>query len=435
MNDKRFTSTTALTETYTALDNVLHLSGAFPAENKPSIFHYTSTEVLDKILSNACFWASNIYYLNDAQEYREGLRRLKKVVEGAPAHNTVMRECLEELLEESPNAWEGLYTISFSLQEDSLQNWITYAKESGVCIELDRRIMAEQSTVPPVLRLEQEPRGDGFIRPIDCAKCFHPVDYQNKLSYETISRAFQACYAVTQDIAQKAEEEFPWEENRLFLKRFLRLLATYHKQQGFYGEHEARLSFFPLSADEDLVTEPPNGDFSLNETDIKYFRQSSGVLRPYLEIYFLRLPEGIHACPITSVTVGPGGHQQAVFDSLVHRLEYGVCKLWKFSDKEKENLLKRYLDGCLSTLDSLSPDERLKTARALAQKWAFSAGYVVKSCEVTSDVAVRLCADSAPPRPDEVPKEIRPILSRLSLDHYLSPHGVWVKKSKISYIF
>ena len=42
------------------------------------LYHYTSTAVLDSLLSNATFWASNIYYLNDASEFQTGIEALKK---------------------------------------------------------------------------------------------------------------------------------------------------------------------------------------------------------------------------------------------------------------------------------------------------------------------------------------------------------------------
>ena len=41
--------------------------------NKVVFYHYTSTEVLDKILETATFWASNLYYLNDSSEFKAGI--------------------------------------------------------------------------------------------------------------------------------------------------------------------------------------------------------------------------------------------------------------------------------------------------------------------------------------------------------------------------
>lgn len=417
-----------LVEAYHALSEAL--SGSSEPEETSSVYHYTSTQVLDKILSTACFWASNIYYLNDAQEYLEGLNRLTDIIKSSDSPNKTMLECLQELRTEAPGTWEGLYTISFSLQSDSLQNWITYAKESGVCIELDWQIMTDENSD---LLLKERARCGDVIRPISCTRCLHRIRYSENLTYKEICSAFISCYAAAKDKAKTETEEFPWDANRSYLKRFLQLLASYHKQSGFDGEKEMRLSFFPLSADEDLSN---CLDSKQNEAEIKYFRQNNGVLRPYLEIYFYCMTHDKNVCPITGITVGPGGHQQTVFDSIVHRLQYGICKLWEYDRDKKASLLKHYLEGCLNTQEgtTVKPEE---LTRALAEEWAARAGYSVLTCDVNVEktVTVELGDRFDSLNPYHPRESIKNTLAKLSREHYLSPQGIWVKKSKIPYIF
>lgn len=428
MNDKRFSSMVELTEAYYALSEALNK--ASEPKMISSIYHYTSTEVLNKILSTACFWASNIYYLNDAQEYLEGLNRLTNIIKNSSPPNETMLECLRELRTEAPGAWEGLYTISFSLQPDSLQNWITYAKESGVCIEMDWQIMTNASS--GLLLKERARRGD-MIRPINCSHCLHRIRYDENLTNEEIGSAFISCYTAAKNKAGMDTENFPWDSNRPYLKRFLQLLASYHKQSGFNGEKEIRLSFFPLSADEDLSDCP---DPIQNEAEIKYFRQSNGVLRPYLEIYFYCMAEDANACPITGITVGPGGHQQAVFDSIVHRLQYGACRLWKYDRDKKACLLEHYLEGCLNTREGTTT-ELEKLARALAEEWAVRAGYSVQNCKVSAEktVSIKLVDRHGGANLHQPSESMKATLAELAREHYFSPQGIWVKKSKIPYIF
>lgn len=433
MERKRFASTVELTETYSAVTRALELHSK--QEDKAfdgGIFHYTSTEVLDKILSTACFWASNLYYVNDAQEYLEGLRRLEEALSDVRDKNPVMWNCLRELRREHPNAWEGLYTISFSRTEDSLQNWITYAKESGVCIEMDvRTVTGDGEDISPLL-LKQKPHSGDAIRPIKASNCFHQILYNNTLNYDLISQAFRACSAAKLDKSEALEDEFQWKENRLFLKRFLRLLASYHKQEGFNGEREVRLSFFPLSADEDLCADI--NDPAQSEAEIKYLCQRSGILRPYLEIYFFDWLNNKDACPITAITVGPGGHQQTVFDSVVHRLQYGICKLWTFDREKKETLLKRFLEGCLPQIQKKEDQERI--IPTMAREWADRAGFFVKTCEVEGkSVSVELSEDPPHTSLCDISEKDEEPLAALLRDNYLSTQGVWVKKSKIPYIF
>lgn len=432
MKRKRFSSTVELAETYSALTRALsRFSKPKDEEQRGGVYHYTSTEVLDKILSTACFWASNLYYLNDAQEYQEGLHRLEATLSASQGKNRVMWECLQELLGESPNTWEGLYTISFSRVEDSLQNWITYAKESGVCIEFDASVITGYGKDVSTLLLKQKPHNGDSIRPIKASSCFHQILYDSSLDYDSISKAFRSCYDAKYDKAKTQETEFNWEENRLFLKRFLQLLASYHKQDGFYGEREVRLSFFPLSADDSLCSDMD--DPSKSEVEIKYFRQGSGVLRPYIEIFFFDLLNDNEACPITAITVGPGGHQQMVFDSIVHRLQYGICKLWSYDCEKKKELLKRYLEGCLHQIEE---GERPHIIEALAKEWADRAGYSVRSCTVENEVvSVTLSEELSNVSSCDISEEEKRVLARLLRDNYFSTQGVWVKKSKIPYIF
>ncbi len=432
MERKWFASTVELTETYSAVTRALERHSQQEDNTfDGDIFHYTSTEVLDKILSTACFWASNLYYVNDAQEYLEGLRRLEEALPDVQDKNPIMWNCLRELRREHPNAWEGLYTISFSRTEDSLQNWITYAKESGVCIEMDVPTVIGDGKDISSLLLKQKPHSGDAIRPIKTSNCFHQILYSGCLDYGLISWAFRACYDAKLDRPETQEKDFPWKENKLFLKRFLRLLASYHKQEGFNGEREVRLSFFPLSADEALCSDI--NDPAQSEAEIKYLRQRNGILRPYLEIYFFDWLNNKEACPITAITVGPGGHQQTVFDSVVHRLQYGICKLWTFDREKKETLLKRFLEGCLPQIQK---EEQEHMIRLLAREWADRAGFFLKSCDVKAkNVFVEL--SEGPPHSSlcDISEEDEEPLAALLRDNYLSTQGVWVKKSKIPYIF
>ena len=36
--------------------------------------------------------------------------------------------------------------------------------------------------------------------------------------------------------------------------------------------------------------------------------------------------------PLKSITVGPSGSQQSVFDSIVHRIKYGETKVYDYSN-------------------------------------------------------------------------------------------------------
>lgn len=117
--------------------------------HKTRLYHYTSTAVLDSLLSNATFWASNIYYLNDASEFQTGIEALKNAFSKSfdadeielEECRKICEECIDNIEEWNGYTWPGIFSVSFSIKEDVLNQWITYAKEGGVCIEFDSKIM------------------------------------------------------------------------------------------------------------------------------------------------------------------------------------------------------------------------------------------------------------------------------------------------------
>ena len=112
------------------------------------IYHYTSTEVLDSLLTEATFWASNLYYLNDSSEYQTGIKFLEDIFteeirddDEIEKQRLFCMECIREIRELDGYTWPGIFSISFSLEADVLNQWLTYAKEGGVCIEFEKEIM------------------------------------------------------------------------------------------------------------------------------------------------------------------------------------------------------------------------------------------------------------------------------------------------------
>ena len=77
------------------------------------LFHYTSVTVLDSVLEHAQLWASNIFYLNDAEEYYRGISFLLGKYDSAKYKN--VKQIIEEIRNENGFSSEGVFSISFSL--------------------------------------------------------------------------------------------------------------------------------------------------------------------------------------------------------------------------------------------------------------------------------------------------------------------------------
>lgn len=438
MRHEAFACSESLNGCYSALGDVFRR-----AEIPPKIFHYTSAEVLDKILSNACFRATNLYYLNDSKEYLQGLNDLMAAANATAEKNPVIEECIDELRHSGCNTWEGLYTISFSTEGDNLQHWITYAKESGVCIQLDSDIMARRSLggdthgEQRLLLLQKGAKGTP-VGSISCGNSLNPIAYNDHLKLDELENAFINYHNSNYGNASaEPEQESFWRENKPALKRFLQLAASFRKTKDFSGEHEVRLSFFPLAEAPDDVSDAPE------EVEIKYHCMPSGALRPYIDIFFFSVPERTYGCPIRSITIGPGGHQQVVFDSTIHRLKYGNCRLWNFGPRKKAEFLDEYINLCSAFAQNLlidnyaTPDTSHQIIEELMnylrEEWAYRAGYHVTVDDTGRCSLEKREKTSCPSLGDNA--ILKRVLSQVFNNYYLSVEGILVKKSDCSYIF
>ncbi|MDE5590026.1 MAG: hypothetical protein K2J60_12970 [Acetatifactor sp.] len=101
------------------------------------LYYYTTAETMKYILTQGDIYATHISYLNDLEEYVNGLRELREIFanreqgDGKPA-NIINDDIYEEAIREIPQ----IYSISFSKEADLLSQWYMYARESGVRLGL-----------------------------------------------------------------------------------------------------------------------------------------------------------------------------------------------------------------------------------------------------------------------------------------------------------
>lgn len=421
-----FISEINLTEYYDAIGSLESPNSAKKALSK-GVFHYTSTEVLNAILENACFRASHLFYLNDSIEYKLGLRALQKVFQ----EDELIKTYLSELVLYDGQQQAGIFSISFSDEPDVLQQWTTYAKEAGVCIELDKEVIFQSSNPTFFLEMRNEEGGSYHVG----AACFRKLIYSSgnaedigMLTADKIKFAFAKAIKRTrkgyEDIVESQKEVIDgiWESEKTLALQFLQLLASYFKEIRFQGEAEVRAAFLPA----EIMGSP---------VEVKYFRQKTGVLRPYINIFFRRdyakergirnVGDPIYAeeCPIKSIMVGPGGKQDYVFNSVVHRIKYGKIKVWKYSDEQKKNILMDFVNGCFDDdeVAKMAVEIKDEIYNYIVQKWI-------------DESKSKISVDKKPVH-EEVRQRAMEIAKNYLKNNFLSSHGIWVKKSSLSYIF
>lgn len=428
------------------------------SEEAIHLYHYTSTEVLDKILHNAAFWASNIFYLNDSSEFKAGIKAIREKVEKWKEEEPkrIVKGYLDEVEKYDGQNWQGIYSISFSTLYDKLQQWTTYAKESGVCIELDYNIIQDGLKSPRLLLKEKSANGK-YIHASENYNGFGGLAYGDsgigkngrRKTEDALFRDFvKICRKLKWEDDKKTSEETQkiWIDREKEAKRYLSLAASYYKEQGFQGEGEVRISFFPLQERNALTGE-------MERAEIKYRQLKDGILRPYIEVYFFQGTDKTPRCPIKSITIGPSRKQQYVYDSVVHRLKYGQVNVWRYPLEERFEMLKQYIMACINFL-SEEDEENMALVneiyRRIVEQWCESCDDVtveIKKREVKKQsrfldlrgakilFGVYDTSGESPSELENIRKKAENIIREFKKNEFLSKHGIWVKKSKNSYTY
>lgn len=398
--------------------------------------HYTNTDVLDALLKGCTFRASNLFYLNDSMEYYEGIRRLtSKIIK---KHPMFINECNDLLLENRRGELnEGVYTISFSQEEDLLSQWITYAKESGVAIELDYNLINENEWYGFEKSAQEGTKDD--CNDWNSLLCFKLA--YNILNIDYREDSYYSGFRLLDDL----------DTNVNFIEKSM-YIASFLKKKDFSAEKEVRLSVLPMFIDIKGTKK---------KAKINYYRMGErGILRPYIDItfgYCKREEAADYFCaclPVKTITVGPAGNQQTVFDSIVHRIRYGNPQIYDYKNDDvymKRNIIryiaevlrwlsrKNYIESnfCYSEeaiykmssindlISYIEDDEDKEFALSIV-------GAIVEEIERKLQKSVDYFDKS---QYAMLPPSDEFILQEIKNDFFFSKEGLLIKKSKIPFIF
>ena len=187
------------------------------------------------------------------------------------------------------------------------------------------------------------------------------------------------------------------------------------KHPGFSQEGESRLIFRPFKKKE--------LDNSITHSKVLY-REAGHILVPYLKIYCGNCVDPREdlahfiGWPVVSLTVGPGHDQDVVFESLIHRLEYGVTKFLPFSDEELLQAKKKYLLAFWEQLTPICPD---------FQSFISKVNMItsLNTDEAFCDIEMALHTNQI----------VQQKYASYCANNYLCTSGILIKKSQIPYIF
>ena len=97
------------------------------------LYHYAGCETLWKILESDSFFARNIRFSNDANEYKTGREILKKYIDSRNDLDVGQKECIQKQIDENPMQY---FMVCFCEDGNLLSQWRGYA-QNGVSIGLD----------------------------------------------------------------------------------------------------------------------------------------------------------------------------------------------------------------------------------------------------------------------------------------------------------
>ena len=371
------------------------------------LFYYTSTDTLYYVLSKGDIFATNIRYMNDSEEYINGLQELYELAQKKELVTEWIKEkgLNESLLSRIENTFTErnlkenretmeYYSISFCEKNDILSQWAIYAKESGVSIKMNfEKELYEFSTKS----IEKEQLAKWNLLP---QKVYYFTYQSMKQDEEQYKRV--AYEVLNQLYEESAKDQAEWKNERW------RYISTLVKRYDFYQEKEYRLVFEPNE-----TTFPPY---------IEY-RPDKKVLKPYLDIECDRC----FGWPIWEVMIGPGFNQQVVYDSVEHLLNNGKLKVGIKNTEDYVKRVKEYLQPNSKDLETCKEYKELigqiqQSDRSNQITLEEAKIYIVQKLR---EIRKEVCENNS------YSKDIKNYFNK----YHFTESGVVITKSSIPYIF
>ncbi|MCI9421415.1 MAG: hypothetical protein HFG81_01690 [Dorea sp.] len=280
------------------------------------LYYYTSTDTMRYILEKGDIFATNIRYMNDSEEYTNGLEELFRLAGNEELVNKWLNErgrndigtedikqtFTEENLEKCRRNMD-YYSISFCQKNDLLSQWAIYAKESGASIKMN----FENDSYH--FYTDSEEKGEKSQWELAPEKVLYFT--RDSMEDEKDEYKRQAFLILDKLYARDFKDQTEGKDE------VWRYVSTFVKRYDFYQEAESRLVFQPTQ--------------TAYYPRVQY-RMDQKVLKPYLDMI---CKDG---WPIWEIMIGPGFNQQVVYNSVEHFLNHVEIKV---GIRDTEDYLKR----------------------------------------------------------------------------------------------
>lgn len=295
------------------------------------LYYYTNVETMRYILQGANIYATNLGYMNDAEEYANGVRELRYIFNEKRNKELITEEMLREVLGKEITG----YSISFSEARDLLSQWSMYAGESGVSLKMCFSGTEKYRAYPDGDGLQDGEREElpnpgeklGIQKVYYCTKAA-----MGKAEYTRI--ADEIWNEIWSEVTKRQEQAKQYETKAKIehvtdiddeYSTLWRRMAPFVKRAEFKAEAEHRLVFNVAEWEQTFRID---------------YRNSQNVLKPYLDI------ECADGWPIHEVVVGPGFNQNVVFQSIRHFLNHARLTVPKLDGLQYRERCEEYFRLC-----------------------------------------------------------------------------------------
>lgn len=249
-----------------------------------AIYHYTDLNGLKGIVESNTLWATNIYFLNDREEFYHGYKCFLNALDyiDKPYYIDGMRELVQSMLDHFiKNEGQHIYSISFCSIADQLSQWRGYGRQQGVCVEFDEHELAD------VLEHHNYDMSNENVIYTQENSTVEARDELNRL----ISIDGPGSSTIRTDAFDRS----------IYLQFLMKKYIPFFKNSGFSEEKEYRFVFT-----------------ASGEIPEVHFRVSGGGYVPYIVLS----PRDNIKLPIKKVTIGPSGNVEEVQSGIRFLLDY-----------------------------------------------------------------------------------------------------------------
>lgn len=370
------------------------------------LYYYTSTDTMQYILKNGDIFATNIRYMNDSEEYINGLKELKKLADNEELvaqwlkkynRNDISVENVKETFTDE-NLRINMqnmeyYSISFCGTNDLLSQWAIYAKEAGVSIKMN----FEKSSYRFLTAGAEERKAEWNLLP----QKVHYFTYESMKNQR--EKYMENAFSVLEQLYPEVLKDPVEGRNETW-----RYISTFVKRYDFYQEAESRLVFQPEQS-----VYPPKVEY----------RNDKHVLKPYLDI------ECEEGWPIWEIMVGPGFNQQIVYNSIVHFAEHADIKNGIKTIKDYGKRVLNYFHPFKEELKKY--DLYLEIEKKLSDEQAFEKMNLEDARITIGGRVKKICRDICECENKGWSKELREYIEK----NCFTICGIVISKSSIPYIF